>query len=508
MDVGRVGGMVCLLILVACGEPPQKEDISTDLPRSGALAALSEAEFEALPADQQFRVINELLGALYKGVPVRDFFSWQPSFGARRRQADGWTPIRLFRALQERDPALEQRLEQVDQRYFAGGNRFAPVEKPLAVLYHLPPSRDYFAIWIAYQLANNIMFSPALELVSVGEVDVNNVFQRLYSQIAADLPITQIAEAHMASLENWRRFRSPEDNGREMLEIFLDRFNDAEVPAAAQACGHWYLSDDSGHFQLIKGLKQNRQPVELFGRQDIVECEDFYRAIAEHPDFMATVFGHVVAALFPSRPPETQEQIVAALLESNPRTFHELYLTLLFSRQFLFDNARLKNFEELFFNLASRLYWEPHVSFFDYLNRRDGAAGNHRYNLSQMHQSALFYKLGRAGDVPSDSLSFSYAHGALRYSLMLQFVSEEESENMGWRPTLYNAADVQNLGDDAFLDYLFLSLLSRPAHAAERDQLQALLREYGHEDRLARTRVVLDYLSRLPELYVAGEEAP
>jgi hypothetical protein len=31
---------------------------------------------------------------------------------------------------------------------------------------------------------------------------------------------------HMTSSDNWRRFRSPEDNGREMLEIYTLDFND------------------------------------------------------------------------------------------------------------------------------------------------------------------------------------------------------------------------------------------------------------------------------------------
>ncbi|MBW2468110.1 MAG: hypothetical protein JRE62_02360, partial [Deltaproteobacteria bacterium] len=59
--------------------------------------------------------------------------------------------------------------------------------------------------------------------------------------IRQDNSIRQIVYDHMVSQENWRRFRSPEDNTREMMEIFLKRFNDAEVPLAAMACKNWSL---------------------------------------------------------------------------------------------------------------------------------------------------------------------------------------------------------------------------------------------------------------------------
>jgi len=44
-----------------------------------------------------------------------------------------------------------------------------------------------------------------------------------------------ITYKHMMSEDNWRRFRSPEDNGREMLEIYNLDFNDAHVPISAKA---------------------------------------------------------------------------------------------------------------------------------------------------------------------------------------------------------------------------------------------------------------------------------
>lgn len=46
--------------------------------------------------------------------------------------------------------------------YWAG---FWTQQYPSAVLFKLPLSKDQFEIWMAYRLANTILFSPAVELV-------------------------------------------------------------------------------------------------------------------------------------------------------------------------------------------------------------------------------------------------------------------------------------------------------------------------------------------------------
>lgn len=87
----------------------------------------------------------------------------------------------------------------------------------------------------------------------------------------------------MISQENWRRFRSPEDNTREMIEIFLGLFDqDAEVPKASIACKNWSLTDDEQGYQLVIGFDENTEPQEVLGAA-ILSCYDFYQAVAQHP---------------------------------------------------------------------------------------------------------------------------------------------------------------------------------------------------------------------------------
>jgi hypothetical protein len=92
----------------------------------------------------------------------------------------------------------------------------------------------------------------------------------------------------MISQENWRRFRSPEDNTREMMEIFLRRFKDEEVPKAALACKNWSLTGQDQGYQFVIDFDENTEPQNTLDT-NVTTSWDFYRAIAEHPDPIHTV---------------------------------------------------------------------------------------------------------------------------------------------------------------------------------------------------------------------------
>jgi hypothetical protein len=42
--------------------------------KTGKAAPLSDAAFETMPLDDQYRVVNKLLSTIYSGVPVEEFF--------------------------------------------------------------------------------------------------------------------------------------------------------------------------------------------------------------------------------------------------------------------------------------------------------------------------------------------------------------------------------------------------------------------------------------------------
>ena len=70
----------------------------------------------------------------------------------------------------------------------------------------------------------------------------------------------------------------------------------------------------------------------------------------------------------------------------------------------------------------------------------------------------------------------------------------------GWQESLI-AVD---LVGDSFIDYLFLAVLSRKASPQELDTLNTIIADRGYDrnDRkMQQAMIVMDYLSRLSELY-------
>jgi hypothetical protein len=345
---------------------------------------------------------------------------------------------------------------------------------------------------------NTILFSPALELETMDYTDIQKIFSRLIYMIAEDYSIGDIVYEHMITQENWRRFRSPEDNTREMMEIFLKRFKDEEVPLAATACKNWLLTDDSDGYQLVMGFDRNTDPLSLLDTT-VVDCYDFYRAVAEHPSLVPTVTARVVDVFFAGYTEEQKAQFTKAIISTNPVTFKQLFSTIIFSKQYLVHNERPLEFEETFFNIAHRINWYAYSNFFKYINRQYKSSST--ANMYQMNQAAMTYKLGKPREVPLDTLSFSYYHKSIREQLFLDRKTDSfNNDDGGWQAEFIDVIMEQ----DDFIDYLFLSVLSRTAYQNELDELNAVIAERHYdrpEKKMEQAMIVLDYLSRLSELY-------
>jgi hypothetical protein len=121
--------------------------------------------------------------------------------------------------------------------------------------------------------------------------------------------------------------------------------------------------------------------------------------------------------------------------------------------------------------------------------------------MYQMNQAAMTYKLGKPREVPLDTLSFSYYHKSIREQLMLDRKSDSfNNDDGGWQAEFIDVIMEQ----DDFIDYLFLSILSRTAYQNELDELNAVIAERYYdrpEKKMEQAMIVLDYLSRLSELY-------
>ena len=481
--------------LLACN--PKLPDTASGAPSApgGSAAAFSQSEFDALAPEQQYAVANKLLGTLYKGIPVAAFFDLAAGLQAPvskpgARFLDD-TRSALATPLADKAPYLTA----VETNYVFDDTR-RPLETPLALLHELPVSRDFFHRWMAYVLANTILFSPALENDSVDYTDIEDVYYRLYSMMDEDRSIGEIVYDQMVSQEKWRRFRSPEDNTREMMEIFLGRFRDDEVPKAAIACQNWHLTDEAAGYQLVIDFNENTQPQAVLDTT-VVSCRDFYRAIAAHPTLVPRITKVLVEAFLPGLTPEAKVKLVNDVTAIQPTRFDPIFTAILFSKEYLLQNDRPKGLEETFFGTASRIDWFADSRFFTSLNRPD--SGAFFPNLRQMKQESMTYKLGRLGAVPLDSLSFSYDHKLMREFLLLDRKTDPFAvTDGGWQSDFI---DVALTGDD-FLQYLFLSVVARKATAPELATLKPIISARSYDsNKLGQAMIVLDYLSRLSELY-------
>ncbi len=475
-------------------------------PRTGVAANVTQTDYETLTPLQKYAVVNKLLGTLYKGMPAKDFLEFKTGQTEPELEITGNYLDIIRQKLKTPVDNYAKIIEKANLKYFTqddGNLRWDPMEMPLTYMYELPLSEEYYNFWIAYQLTNTILFSPALELDSTDRTDVETVFNNLYSWMLIDLNIRDIVYLHVTSEENWRRFRSPEDNTREMMEIFLKRFRDDEVPKAAIACKNWYLTDDSQNYQLIKTVDINQDPQTLLDTNDIVTCEDFYRTLANHPSLIPAVTSRIVEYMLPYSSKTTQNELTQAIVNSNPKTFRDIFTALIFSRTYLYQEEKIQRFEETFFNIAGRIDWYAYHRFFDYLTRNDAGAESSRRNLTQMKQRAMSYKLGRTNTVPDDTLSMAYYQGAVRFNLFLDSRKSTDPENTGdggWMPYLFLLnEEVLNLTEEEQLDYFFIAVLSRHVTQTEKDTLLPILENKSIEDRAF---IVFDYFSRLPELYV------
>ena len=111
------------------------------------------------------------------------------------------------------------------------------------------------------------------------------------------------------------------------------------------------------------------------------------------------------------------------------------------------------------------------------------------------------YKLGRPGSVPLDSLSFAYVHNSVRNRLFLDRKTNEfEGYDGGWQAGFI---DIILEDDTDLIDYVFVSLLGREATDEEKTMLTGVFtsEQYAETSPMRQTVIMMDYISRLTELY-------
>ena len=485
------------------------------------LNQLTNTEFNALKESQKLQVADKLLSTFFFGYPLKELQEKINSNNFIDAVRNGLDEERTDREWLENYILDEDKFRQ-----------YSSYNEPQAInilsrFYAMKDLDNYFLQnWVAYILTQTIMFSPAYELESTHTPDISGVYNRLVTMLKVESGMRYITYVHMMSEANWRRFRSPEDNGREMMEIYLFDMDDAHVPIAGQALKNWKLNTDSDTLEV--SLNQNTKPLNLFGTT-IYNGDDFYRELAKSDLFTKGVTQRLVDFFFPEASDTEKQQIANSIISSQPETWQDILLQIVFSEEYLLHNNRAKSAEETFFSLAKKMDYKHRESTFNYLKE----------SLEDMHQATMKYKLGKLERVPQDTLSFAYYHQFVREEVLLKRSNPDAINDYtswsrsGWSDSFiaYDTFNYDSSSDsdslDAFVHYLFEATIARKATAEElklfrdhmigpRDGKQLFHYEFNmfvtYDDaekqiskREERKRniafIVLDYISRLDATY-------
>ncbi|NPA59711.1 MAG: hypothetical protein GXO30_04525 [Epsilonproteobacteria bacterium] len=487
-----------------------------DMPSTSyKLDALDDSDFNALKDSQKLLVADKLLSTLFFAY---DFKTLKQKISTGRFISD------TFKSLYQKSKQREW-----IENYITDENKFIryvttqqEATDILARFYAFKELDNYYLNnWIAYILTQTIMFSPAYELDSSHNPNIARVYNRLVNLLEDEGGMRYITYLHMMSEDNWRRFRSPEDNGREMLEIYTLDTDDTHVPIAGKALQNWKLDRDND--TLIIGLNENTEPLKLFGTT-IYNGDDFYRELVKSDSFINGSVERLVRFFFEDSTEDKIIQIKNSIVSSKPETWQDVLLQIVFSKEYLLYTTRPKSAEETYFSLAKKVHFLHNTR----------TIYNFKRALDDMHQASMKYKLGKLTRVPLDTLSFAVYHKTIREEMMIRHSNSssvnkyERWDRQGWSDIYID--DTNFLSDasepikslESMIKYLFNSTIARDVKKAELDMFKAhmvkinddgneellgefnLVRDDKYKDSSKRnvTYLVLDYITRLDTLYL------
>lgn len=527
--------------MLVFGCDPGLPEGSNDYAAGGTATALSQGEFNSLPAENQYMVANKLLGTMFRGVPAEDFFNLDA--GTVNLQPTSSTFLDDTKNALARDmtnaevlvhdtiiDGLDEEGNPVreDAKFLFDSNR--PRQLPLARIKQYPLSRDMFVHWMAYVLSNTIMFSPAFEMESTEMADVQNMYRFLVTNLDEGTPIRQIIRSNLPSLARWRVSRSPENHALEAYELYLGLFETEEDSLrGGVACKDLYLTPEDEDYLIRRTDFPNTEPQLILETNYITNCDDLYDVIAGHPLLIPRVTEVVLNYFFSGRPLDVRTGMIASITASNPETFEDIFRAIIFSKEYLLKTERPKSFEENMLSLLDSLKWDPTSGSAGELDeaiftRMTSTNINNRIGMPAMNWDTMSYKIGRLPDVQLDGLSFASYHKGLREEFL---VRAGGSPTNGYNNTAYqggNGTDglfydengdvwphIEQMSVSDFVDFLFISALQRKALSVEKTDLQTLydagshtansgvdVRDGRHDDI---ARLTFDYISRLPEFY-------
>jgi len=294
--------LVCLLTissLTGC-DPGQPEAIS-GFTASGAVAPLSQGEFNALSPEDQYQVASKLYGTLFRGISAEDFYNLDAGVGVLSPKSttfitDTKKALSTSLSVSELSAAntliegldSEGNAVEDDAKYSFDSDPDAnenekPMQLPLARIKEYPISRDLYVQWMAYFLSNTIMFSPGFEMESTDAVDAQNMNRFLITKITDEATVRDVIRANLPSLARWRISRSSENHALEAYELYLGLFETEEDSVKGGiACKDFYLSDEDSGYVISTTSSPNIEPQLILDSYFITTCEDLYDVVAGH----------------------------------------------------------------------------------------------------------------------------------------------------------------------------------------------------------------------------------
>ncbi len=533
---------ICATITLLSACNPGTPQGSIEFNAGGYASSLSDTELNNLPEEQQYQVVNKLMATLFRGISVDDYFDLNA--GVENLKPRSNTFLQDLRKQLGTDLPVENRaaIDAAIDGLDAEGNPDAnlalytfdtttdlkrnnrPRQLPLARIKEYPISHDFYAHWIAYFLANTILFSPAVEMESTDNSDAQRMYRFLVNSVEQRLDVRSVVRANLPSLARWRVSRSAENHALEAYELYLGLFEtDEDSVRGGIACRDYFLTSESDDYLIGQTDFPNTQPQLILESQYVTTCNDLYDVIARHELLMPRVTEVIVNYLMSGRTQADRISMIGAIVASGPKTFEDIFTGIIFSRQYLLYTQRPKSFEEMLMNLLDTMHWNvrssPGSSIGKSVFSNMASNESHPLYLGNKNWDTLSLKIGRLPDVPLDGLSFANYHKSIReYFLLFSENSYEGGHNS--MPGLIYQADgtllphVAPMTLDEYLDYLFMNAAFRRANAVEKTDLTAIfdanawlnnnagvytLKRGDLYDNVA--LLVLDYLSRLPEFY-------
>ncbi|QIZ83003.1 hypothetical protein HF888_01590 [Bermanella marisrubri] len=562
-----------LVVLSGCtpdpGLPSDGSSRSTAKPITYSFT-LTQSEFDQLSPEDQYMVVNKAMSTFMRGMPADEFFDTsQGLVSPVVRDVSSWTRLQtqLQTPLTSEELLLNEQLvfgfpddpetteDDSIPALFTSFDDNQPHQIYVARFLGYPLSHDQFSHWMAYFLANTIMFSPAYEMESTDHQDISRTLGYLQTHIDSGSSVQTVIRGWLHNLSRWRVSRSAENHALEMLELYLGIFNDSEEEQqntinGGKACAPWSLTDASDNYQLdkdpliVEGVKAYR----VFD-QYVSTCDELYDAVVGHPNLMPRVTEVIVNYFLDGSSAEIKNSLISDIVRTGPQTFDDIFLSVIFSEAFLLYSERPKTFEENAFGFLGAMSWSPRSRQWP-IDHRTLQTVFHRNSSASVALRAkgwapMEYKIGRTPFVPLDVLSFASYHKGIRESILLntrawdgERYPEESDFTEAAEPrdapfeikhgAFYQAGTenlkqtLEDLTAEEMIDYIFLSALGRRATEDEMDTWIAeglerymvevdedgnnIMRktngdrfwEYYTDDY---AEIILDYITRLPEFY-------